>query len=348
MARVLCLPGVYRAPPHNTPRILMFKKFHNLRVSQKLMLVSVFFMLPDSIMLYLFITGINENIQFGQLEQVGNQYQRPLERLLELIPQHRLLARSGRAVGNDQKLAAKQSEIDAAFDALIQTDAQAGLKLQFTPEGLAKRGRAGCDAGSLQGRWVHLKSQLGAIAPGTCDQQHLQLIADIRSMIAHAGDTSNLILDPELDSYYLMDATLMALPQTQDRLGQVMLDGANVLGESGNVAKAGKVRLAIGFAQLKEDDLDRIVSSTETSLSQVARFHGSSASFKTRVPPALKEYIEAATRFNDLTARIAGDTPSGITVEQYLSAGEAARAASFKFWQIADDELDGILQNRIE
>ena len=49
----------------------MLKKFHSLKISQKLMLISVFFMLPDSIMLYLFITGINENISFGRLEQTG-------------------------------------------------------------------------------------------------------------------------------------------------------------------------------------------------------------------------------------------------------------------------------------
>ncbi len=79
---------------HELDRKPMTKWFHSLKVSQKLMLVSVLFMVPDSVMLYLFITGINENINFGRLEQQGNQYQRPLERLLELIPQHRMLARN--------------------------------------------------------------------------------------------------------------------------------------------------------------------------------------------------------------------------------------------------------------
>jgi methyl-accepting chemotaxis protein len=34
----------------------------------------------------------------------------------------------------------------------------------------------------------------------------------IIELIAHAGDTSNLILDPDLDSYYLMDAVVTRLP----------------------------------------------------------------------------------------------------------------------------------------
>jgi Amt family ammonium transporter len=326
----------------------MMKWFHSLRVSQKLMLVSVLFMLPDSVMLYLFITGINENIHFAQLEQTGNQYQRPLEQLLELVPQHRLMARYGAPGAGREKLAAKQTQINSAFDELIAVDAQIGARLQFTPDALAKRNRAGCDAASVRNKWERLKSQVSTVGIEATDQLHLQLIADIRLMIAHAGDTSNLILDPELDSYYLMDATLMALPQTQDRLTQVMVDGVDLLKPSDRDTYHGKVRLAIGLTQLKEDDLDRIVTSTETALSQVGRFHGSSHSFQTRVPAALKQYAEAARQFQQLVERVGGDAPSGVTVEQYLAAGEAARSASFSFWRIADDGLDGILQNRID
>src|SRR5580692_875187 len=110
------------------------KWFTRLKVSQKLMLISVFFMLPDSIMLYLFITSINENINFAKLEQVGNRYQRPLERLLELVPQHRLLARAGRSADTRRELAAKEEQIDEAFQALIAVDKKIGRTLQFTPE----------------------------------------------------------------------------------------------------------------------------------------------------------------------------------------------------------------------
>ena len=66
--------------------------FKNLKVSEKLALISIFFVMPDSVMLYLFITGINANLQFASLEKKGSEYQRPLEVLLELIPEHERLA----------------------------------------------------------------------------------------------------------------------------------------------------------------------------------------------------------------------------------------------------------------
>src|SRR5882757_8699047 len=100
----------------------MLKWFHNLKVAQKLALISFVFVIPDSIMMYLFITSINENIQFAKLEQVGNEYQRPLEHLLQSVPRHRLLARQLSARPAKEKLAAEAARIDAAFDVLRTVD----------------------------------------------------------------------------------------------------------------------------------------------------------------------------------------------------------------------------------
>src|SRR5260221_8163272 len=117
--------------------------FHNLKVSQKLMLISIFFVMPDSLMLYLFITGINENIRFAQMEKKGNEYQRPLEALLKLLPEHRLLAQRllcSQAAEEDQ-LGQKQAEIETALDSLAAVDARLGPQPQVADQGLANRKR---------------------------------------------------------------------------------------------------------------------------------------------------------------------------------------------------------------
>ncbi len=336
----------------------MMKWFHNLKVAQKLALISFVFMLPDSIMLYLFITSINENIQFARLEQVGNEYQRPLERLLDLVPQQRLEARRISENGPDTRLAAqalqkasrKASEIDEAFAAVEKVDARIGKTLGFTPEGLAQRQRQGCDVATVRAEWEKLKAETrpGSVASEARDQRYLQLIDHIRAMIAHAGDMSNLILDPDLDSYYLMDATLMALPQTQDRLARVMANGEDFLKARGEAAGQGRVTLATDLAFLKTDDLDRISSSIETALTSGNPMYRAHLSLHARVPPALKEYVDAATRFNELTARLQSGETGGITVDQYFAAGDAARGAAYRLWSISDEELNGILQGRID
>src|SRR5260221_4509516 len=323
--------------------------FHRLKVSQKLALISIFFVMPDSVMLYLFITAINDSIQFAQMEQKGNQYQRPLEELLELIPQHSALAQ--RAVDGEsearEQLAPKAAQIDAAFQELEKVDARIGVDLQFTDEGLAKRHREYYRVQTVRGEWNELKTQLAGLTPAATAEKHTHLVADVRTMITHAGDTSNLILDPDLDSYYLMDATLLALPQTQDRLAAVTAYGEGVL-ERQTISNQEREQLAIHATLLKEADLDRISGSVQTALNEDENFYGRSATLQSRVPPALKEYAIAAEAFISLNNRLFGSGRHGLTADDYVAAGNRACDASFKLWRIPDEELDTLLQKRID
>ena len=277
----------------------MFKWFHGLKVAQKLAIISFVFVLPDSIMLYLFVTSINENIHFAKLEQVGNEYQRPLERLLDLVPAQRLEARRPLNADHAARLGRRAAQIDEAFKAVKSVNERIGVTLGFTPEGLAKRQREGCDVDNVCGEWERLKTETlaGGVPTHERDQRYLALIDRIRSMIAHAGDMSNLILDPELDSYYLVDATLMALPQTQDRLARVMGDGEDLLAARGDEAARDRGTVATDLAFLKGDDLDRIMSSTQTALTSSNPLFGLHPTFQARVPVVLKAYADAAAAF---------------------------------------------------
>ena len=166
-------------------------------------------------------------------------------------------------------------------------------------------------------------------------------------MIAHAGDNSNLILDPELDTYYLMDATLMALPQTQDRLTQVMVDGADLIQGKGTNLERDRTNLALDVAFLKTDDLDRNVSSVQIGLNNGNPLYGEHPTLHQRVPEQLQRYATAASRFNDLASRVQqGDKT--VKLDEYLAAGEATRDTSFRFWTVLDEELSGLLQGRID
>jgi len=327
----------------------MKKWFSNLKVSQKLMLISIFFVLPDSVMLYLFITAINDNINVARLEQKGNQYQRPLEELLELIPQHRELAQRvlDHVPGSGEAMARKAEQIDAAFQELAAVDSRIGVELQFTDEGLAQRHRENYRVQTVRADWQHLRDQITKLDQAACAKRHLDLVAAIRTMITHAGDTSNLILDPDLDSYYLMDATLLALPETQDRLAAVMASGEAVLKQR-DVTPQDRQQFAIYATLLQEADLDRVEGSVKTAVREDPNFYGVSPTLQEKVPPALDEYKAATEKFIRLTKRFVYLDKVDVTVEEYLEAGNKARDASFKLWRIADQEVDILLQKRIE
>ena len=325
----------------------MIKWLQKLRVAHKLVLVSVVFMIPDSVMLYLFITSIIENIDVARLERAGNEYQRAVEPLLDLIPEHRLLARAAPADRDAGELARVRGRIDAAFDRLAEVDARLGTALDFTPEGLRKRNRDGCDPAGVRRAWDRLRAAADRPPADAVDAAHVRLAGDVRAMIAHAGDTSNLILDPELDSYYLMDATLMALPQAQGRLAQVMADGADRI-RAGGPPRPGDATLAVGLARLRRDDVDRVQSSTQTALANGNPAYGPNEGLQRRLPPLVKAYAEAAGRFGDLVERLQSPDAGGVAEADLLAAGRAARRASFDLWAVANEELDGLLQRRVD
>ncbi len=323
--------------------------FHNLKVSQKLLLISIFFVMPDSLMLYFFITGINTNIQFARLEEKGNRYQEPLEELLNLIPQHSLEAQRIRDGGGiaRERLSRLEGQIDGAFEALKSVDAKIGADLCFTDDGLAKRHREHYRVATLEGEWEALKTRLPQLDDDATVQQHEHLVADVRVMITHAGDLSNLILDPDLDSYYLMDATLLALPQTQHRLAGMISRGQAVLQRQG-ISEAERKSFAVFATLLNETDFERIVGSLQTALNEDRNFYGTSPTLQARLPGVMREYVRGAEEFIALTQRLAGEEKGDISAREYVASGSRVREASFKLWTVAEEELNTLLRTRIE
>src|SRR5690242_6445665 len=121
----------------------MMNLLKKLTLGQRITLTICTFTLPVIVLGVICYRQIDKDIQFGEMEKRGNQYQRPLEQLLALIPQHQLLAH--RYLSGEKQLAGelslKQTEIDKAFESLQAVHARLGVILQFTEQGLAARKR---------------------------------------------------------------------------------------------------------------------------------------------------------------------------------------------------------------
>ena len=166
-----------------------------LDIQARLTLISISFSLPIAVLLVLMVRGINEDIQFARWETYGNVYQRPLEELVELLPQHQLLARGAGNGDEGASLSTVQSRIDQTFGELEAVQARLGQALQFTAAGLAKRKREHVELQNVKREWDSLKQESTKITPEVSREKHEHLLQDVRTMITHAGDLSNLILD---------------------------------------------------------------------------------------------------------------------------------------------------------
>ena len=251
---------------------------NRLRISHRLLVMAGVFIVPLAVTVGIVIHQNQANIDFATQEQAGIRFQRPLMQLLDGLGESHRAA----LIGADS--AAPASKVDAAFAALIAADSLDGATLQFTRDGLAQRKRDGMTPAEVQQRWA---------AAGNAPEALAALQADARTMIAHAGDTSNLILDPDLDTYYLMDAMLCAAPQTLDRLNQIrrfVIESS----ADGVIDDAERVAAVVHAAKLDEADADRIKGDGATSLNEDVNFGGALASLQEKLPPALKQYDDSA------------------------------------------------------
>jgi len=307
---------------------------------------------------YFATTGISKDIDFATHEQHGNAYQRPLETLFEKLPQHEQVA--DRLHDGDKtaqaELTTLEIEIEEAWRQVAVMQARYGAELQFTPEGLAKRKRGHISIPTVQKEWEEMRRGAGPPTLAAASERYRHLLADLRIMITHVGDNSFLILDPDLDSYYLMDATFQALPQTQDRLAALLVYGEGIRRElqampvrsrPSALSREQQIHFAVYHSLLKESDQDRIVVDVQTGLNEDAGFYGISESLQRNLPPAVKDYEAANEKLLAVLDRLVKSGPRGDLAELCATAA-IAREASFRLWRAAVPELDNLLKARVK
>lgn len=294
-------------------------------VRTKILLIAASFSLPLGVLLYLTVANINLRIDFARKELAGTAYLRPMAGLLENVQLHAIEKPGSECVAAAERVA-------SSLVPVAQAQQKYGTLLEFTEEGLRKRNRSHLSVESLEKQWQ-------AIQAAGCHQagdSHSKMIADIRAMITHAGDTSNLILDPDLDSYYLMDAVVIALPQAQTRFPVILAEGSQ--------PQPDKTKMAVYAAMSREADVERISGSVSTALNEDVNFLGVSPTLRGAVEPVLKRYEESATEFAKLMEKASKGDPD----TKFQEVGKGAMQASFALWAVAAGELDRLLQIRIE
>jgi methyl-accepting chemotaxis protein len=164
-------------------------------------------------------------------------------------------------------------------------------------------------------------------------------------LLTKIADGSNLTLDPDLDSYYVMDVVSTKLPEFVDRLGTLL-----ALARSGSNAKQitddEKAELMVQLGQLDaasagaKASLDSAIKGNADG--EVSRKLGEvSKSFNHAAEQFAAEMKTVATVFRDESKRRTVD------LSRLTKNYEAALAASDAYWWASSGELDRLLASRI-
>jgi methyl-accepting chemotaxis protein len=316
-----------------------------LRIGHKLALVCLAFGIPIAALLYFLVREQQKPIDFARKELYGTAYLRPCRSLLQHVWEHRLLAHrqlSGEPVSS-RELTDRPLNITNDLKALDEVERLYGLTLSQPPERTTQQYLT-----TIKQRWQEIQRQQPNLKPEASDELHAALIRDIRALVALVGDASNLILDPDLDSYYVMDSVLLKLPEAQDLLGQLLDYGEEVVARK-TLTPEEKTQLVVktGLLRSLHDNLSSPLGGLPVAYKKINDSTPDKV-LEARLAPALNRSVSATDQYLEkIQKRILEAPQVGMTPAEYASEAVQALEASFTLWDDAVKNLDELLQQRI-
>jgi signal transduction histidine kinase len=173
--------------------------------------VGLLLSVPLAVILYLQSSSANERALFNSRERTGVAYLAPVNQFLHQLQLRRILAAAVLEGETNLKAALDQATV-RADDAAVQVDAidsRLGSELGTTEEWR-----------SIRNSWNKLKEN-PLTGARDVDLDHGQLTTSVvHRLLRRVVNNSNLILDPDLDSYWLMDALAIKLPSLAEAVSR--------------------------------------------------------------------------------------------------------------------------------
>ncbi len=246
------------------------------RLWHKLVLISLVLVIPLALTTTFLVDRQNSAIAFARSELAGLEYISPLSRLLQNLGTYQTLVRRG------EPDSTARAAVDREFTAVTQ---EAGALTAGTPPGRSPD--------ELLADWQAVKAGRGDL---------VTLVTNVQTLIRQVGDTSQLVRDPELDTYHTM-AALQRTPAVVVRLQALDADLATS-------TRADKVR-EVALAQA---DFSRVAEGLNQAIAQAPGLSGNTG-LSTVAAPRLHE-VQAA--IDEL-----GQVPEDVTPAQLDRALDA-------------------------
>jgi len=277
------------------------------------------FTIPIVLLLYFFVTEKNIAIRFGTKEFYGNEILRTVRVLMEnTLRYHRDILDNIDTSASIDGINSSLLDIYNKNKSLFESDPYSDMiqKKQFE---------------DMEESWKNISSS-------GYDAYH-QSVRDYWSRI---GDTSNLILDPDLDSYYLMDFTLLRVPESL-----TLLDSAYSLISgiaSDNLSEKQKIDLTVLNGLIDSN----VENSNKSFLVSYENDSSEGKIIKPKLEPLITERNQV---FSEISAFISKSVSTGILSANDRSSLkkkiESGYSAQFALYDSSLDMLDLLLKARV-
>lgn len=299
--------------------------FNKIKIWHKILITGIIFLIPTIILVYLLIREKNIAIDFAVKEISGTAYIKPLAKL------YRSVCLENISVENAGTSSGKSADMDSALESLHQTSDQ-----------LEKQGVDG-DLG-LTNRQGALFQNLPAIKENGFSTQKFDLaVTNIKELWTLAGNNSNLILDPDLDSYYLMDVVVIKTPEGTDLIRRLALSACSIAKKK-SLSENERTQLVV-LAGLIRSNINESRSSISTAVEHDSTpeksIGAATEKFISDRSTAVLDFVDAVD--NGMISRL----DKNISPEEITGKGSAALESYFNMTDAVSDQLEKLLQKRI-
>ncbi len=295
----------------------------------KFAVIAVLFTVP-LLLVSLFLTReLHDRIQFAVRELEGNEYLRPLRVLTEVLQHQRhVQCRVDGSAANDAD-AAVADQLDRALRSVEAIDHVVGERLRVSDDWRA-----------LDRSIRHGQDESKTRSPGERFEELTRQINGVIELMNRVGDRSNLILDPDLDSYYLMEAVVERLPMLNEEI-QLSLCRSDhrTASNSTDAVRAFQISSQLGTIVIRQRGLLRNLN--------VAFGESRDTSLEQRLGSAVPKYSLATEDFVALLKQVEPET-AGMDLTRLDSVGDAAIAANYELYDQVSTALDQRLRARIQ
>jgi len=301
-----------------------------MKLWQKLVLV-VALLIMTVVNLKALLEDKNISINASQMEIAGIEYLKPVYSLLLHVMEHRGMAylQLSGDTGINPRLEEKLQAINTDLERVAAVEIIHGYSLN-TARHLA----------AVRSGWQNLKGQIQGLNQEENFIQHTALINAIAALITQVNDTSNLVLDPDLDSSYLINATVTKMPALLDTMDTLRTKGA--------------ASLTTTQAEDTRFELSALVNSIQQQASAIHR--GMEVAFEynpalnSRLIAPLNELQSQVSKFTDMVnSAIAGSSGfANISAQDMYNAGNAAIIAAISINEQTMPVINELLQTRID
>ncbi len=304
--------------------------FERLPIAYKLFLSSIAFALPFTVLLYYVIAGFNEDIRFSESEIAGARLIRPLETVvLELMTYERVMLETTSTPGSNTKLQEASEGVDRAL-------AQVSREIEKLPSDLPDlRDSTAQLVSRFQTVWNERKA-----ADAKKKIISASLLPDALSLIKKTGDNAKLILDPDLDSYYVMEVAILRLPRLQQTVAEVTL-ACRVAQSYGGLHPEDQILLAI-YADILEREREALRENLSISTANTRN-----PSLKRVLAPLLERYDTALVSTVRMIRKLSESEGALFAPDVDPTLIGVAEAGS-GLWQASADQLLTMLQKRAD